>query len=56
MKLLRKCKAKHMGRSPSGMQVEAWDRLYYMRIAQVNSSVSMRSSGLQCCCMALVLV
>ena len=33
--LLRKVKAKTLGRAAEGLQLEAWDRLYYMRIAQV---------------------
>jgi hypothetical protein len=35
MQMLRKYKARHLGGSPCNMQLEAWDRLFYMRIAQV---------------------
>lgn len=35
MQLLRKYKARHLGGYPHDMQLEAWDRLFYMRIAQV---------------------
>ena len=33
--LLRKYKAKTLGRAADDIPLEAWDRLYYMRIAQV---------------------
>ena len=35
--ILRRYKAKHLGRSTVGLQLDAWDRLFYMRVAQVGA-------------------
>lgn len=40
VKILRRYKAKHLGRSADGLQLDAWDRLFYMRIAQVQQNLS----------------
>ncbi len=37
--LLRRYKAKHLGRSAVGLQLDAWDRLFYMRVAQVQQEL-----------------
>ena len=36
---LRRYKAKHLGRSAVGLQLDAWDRLFYMRVAQVHQEL-----------------
>ena len=37
LSLLRKYKAKALGQAAAHIRLEAWDRLYYMRIAQVRA-------------------
>ena len=47
--MLRKYKAKHLGRSATGLSVDAWDRLFYMRVAQVyRSSCVLYCTRLKC--------
>ena len=38
--ILRRYKAKHLTRSADGLQLHAWDRLFYMHIAQVQQNLS----------------
>ena len=52
MQLLRKNKARHLGGSPHEMQLEAWDRLFYMRITQVRRT----STQLGCTLIAMLRV
>ncbi len=55
VELLRRYKAKHLGKAVADVQLDAWDRLYYMAMAKARSLPFTQSLNALCLCQELTM-